>query len=410
MTTFQSSSNAWIAFKAQSGLGVAASGSGGTLLRTTGGAGGLMTNSPFASNEVRRDGMATRGRHGSRKTSGAYTSELSLGVADDVMAAVFRGAWSVADLQVTQSDFTSLTTTTSTIVLMSGSPIALGFRVGDIIRLTNQATSTTNNGKNLRITALSATTITVAETLVLNAVADTTCEITRTGRVLTNPAVGSLLKTYYTIDEYEADNDVSESFSDCIWGSMKFGMAKNSIITFDPAWVGNGQSAANASGSSPVLTSPTEPTGTPLSVVDATLRVGSTDRVDLTGFDLTFDITPSSEEVIGSVYSPDVWPGNMQISANLSMLRSDLSFLTDFMAETQYSIHVLAVENTSEPKNFVSLYIPNLTLGGVAKSAIAKAGSARTQTVSIPAALVGKDDRGSGYDATMAKIQVSNAS
>lgn len=407
--TYQSATNAWIAYKAQSALGTAASGSGGTILRTTGGSGGLMTKAAYESQEVRRDGMSSRGRHGTRKTSGAYTSELSLGCADSIMAAVMRGAWGSADLALTQADFTSLTTTTSTIVLTSGNPISLGLRVGDVIRLTTFAT-TANNSKNLRITALSSTTITVAETLVLDASPDSTCTITRTGRVLTNPAALSLTKTYFTIDEYEADTDVSETFSDCIWGSMKFGMQPNGIITFDPSWMGNGQSAVNATGSSPVLTSPTEPTGTPLAVVDATLRVGSSDRVDLTGFELTLDTSPSSVDTIGSVYSPDVFHGDMRISGSFSLLRSDLSFLTDFMAETQYSLHILAVENESEPKDFVSIYIPNFTLGGVAKSAIAKSGAARTQTIQIPAALVGKDERGTEYDATMAKIQVSNAS
>lgn len=408
--TYQSATNAWIAYKVQSALGSAASGSGGTILRTTGGSAGLMTKAAYESQEVRRDGMSTRGRHGTRKTTGAYTSELSLGCADLIMEAVFRGAWGSANLQIDESDFTSITTGANTIVLASGSPISLGFRVGDVIRITNQATSTTNNNKNLRITALSSTTITVAETLVVNAVADTACEITRTGRVLINPAVGSLTNRYFTIDEYDQDIDVSETFEDCMWGSMKFGMQPNGIITFDPTWVGSGRGSANATGSSPVLTSPTEPTGTPLAVVDATLRVGSSDRVDLTGFELTMDIAPSAIDTIGSVYSPDVFPGDMRVSGSFSLLRSDLSFLTAFQDETVYSLQVLAVENESEPKSFVSIFIPNFTLGGVAKSALAKSGSARTQTIQIPAALVGKDETGSGYDATMAKIQVSNAS
>lgn len=405
---FQSSANAWIAFKSQSGLGVPASGSGGTVLRTTGGQGGRLNIAAYESAEVRRDGMSTRGRHGTRKTTGAYSSELSLGSHDAIMEAIFRGTYGSADLALTQSDFTSLTTTTSTIVLTSGSPISLGLRVGDVIRLTGM-TATANNSKNLRITALSSTTITVAETLVLDAVADTSCTITRPGRVLINPAVGSLTNRYFTIDEYEQDIDVSTTYTDAMWSSMKFAMQPNGLITMDTNWVGTGGTTANSTGASPVLTSPTESTGEPLSVVDATLRIGSTDVV-LTGLDLMFDISPSSVDVIGSNTSPDVFPGDMKVSGSFSALRSDLSYLSSYLAETVMSLQVLAVENESEPKSFVSIYIPNFTLGSADRSALAKAGSAMTQTMQIPAALVGKMPTTSGYDDAMAKIQISNAS
>ena len=42
-------------------------------------------------------------------------------------------------------------------------------------------------------------------------------------------------------------------------------------------------------------------------------------------------------------------------------------------------------------------------------SALAKPGGPRTQTVSVPSALVGIDERGGAFDATMVKFQVSNA-
>lgn len=412
MTTYQSQSQAWTAFKVQSGLGSQASGSGGTVLRTTGGQGGRLSKAATESAEVRRDGMSSRGRHGTYKTSGQAGGELSLGVADEVMQAVFRGTWGSADLELTESDFTSLTTGANTIILASGSPISLGIRVHDVIRLTDHS-SAGNNNRNLRVTGLSSTTITVAETLTVNAVDDTDCAIVRPGRVLINPAAGSLISRYFTIEEHEVDIDASEVFTDCVWGSLKFTMQPNGIIMMETGWVGTGQFETKTSGSAPFLTTPTEPTGTPLAVVDATIRIGSTDLVDLTSLDLTFDTAPAAPDVFGSgaiKYAPDVFPGDMKVSGSVTALRSDLSRVANFLAEDQLSLHILAVENESEPKSFVSIAIPNFTLGSVDKSALSKTGGPRTQTMSIPAALVGKDERGSGYDATMAKIQVSNAS
>jgi hypothetical protein len=92
----------------------------------------------------------------------------------------------LAALTKTQADFTSLTTGANTIILASGNPDHDGISVGDVIRANFCPTSRT-----MRKTCASrrvATTITVAETLVVNAVADTTCSITRPGKRLINPA------------------------------------------------------------------------------------------------------------------------------------------------------------------------------------------------------------------------------
>lgn len=406
--SYQEQSNALVAFKVQSGLGSQSSGAGATLLRQNGGQGGRLTKAATESGEIRSDMLSSRGRHGTQKTNGAYTSELSLGSHDAILEAVMRGTWGSADLQLDEGDFTSITTGANTIVLASGSPISLGLRIGDVIRITNQATSTGNNGRNLRITGLSSTTITVAETLTVNAVADTDCEVTRPGRVLINPVLP--VKRYFTVEEYETDIDGSEVFTDCAWGSLHFSMQPNGIVMLDTTWVGTGQFETVTASSAPFFASPSLPTGVPLAALEATVRKGTTDLVDLTAFDLTIDITPTAPDVVASRYAPDVFTGSMQISLNLTTLRSDLLDVADFLDETPLSLHVLFAEPESEPKDFVSLFVPNFTLGAVDKSALAKAGGPRTQTLTVPAALVGKDDRGGAYDATMIKLQVSNAS
>jgi hypothetical protein len=46
---------------------------------------------PIRSNENRRDGMMTRGRHGTRSVTGQYSGDLSVGSYDDLIEAVLRG-------------------------------------------------------------------------------------------------------------------------------------------------------------------------------------------------------------------------------------------------------------------------------------------------------------------------------
>lgn len=403
---FQTQSNAYVAYKAQSGLGVQASGSGAKILRTAGGAQGKMSKTPIGSNEVRRDGMRSRGRHGSQASTGAYDAEVSLQSLDDIIAAVMRGSWGSADLAISQVAMTSATTTTSTIVAAGGSWITQGLRVGDIIRATGLPDAA-NNGKNLRITGLTASTITVAETLVANASADTSFSITRPGRTIINPA--SLAKTYFTVEEHELDIDGSELFTDCVWTSMKFGMQPNGLVTASPSWVGTGQFETKTGASAPFFTTPTETTADPLAALDATLRFGS-DVVDLQAFDLTIDIGGSAGAVAAAKYSPEVFTGLMSVSLNLTLLRQDLLRVADYVNETQCSLHLMAPESEAAPQDFFSIFVPNFTLGNVDKSALSKEAGGRTQAISVPADLVGKDNRGGAFDPTMIKFQVSNAS
>jgi hypothetical protein len=408
---YQSQSNGSIAFKVQSAFGSIASGSGGTLLRTAGGPGGRITKVAYESDEVRNDGMRGRGRHGSRRTGGMYTCEVSIDMCDAIYEAVFRGTWesSLTITEATSGGPTEITTTTSTIVGNTGSWITVGLRVGDIIRLTDHATAG-NNNRNLRITGLTATVITVAETLTLNAVADTAFTVTRPGQKLINPAAGSLVKRYFTIDEYDADLDMVETFQDCVFTSLRFQMQPNGMVKVDIAWTGSGVMTTASAGSAPTLTSPTGGTGLSLACVDAVVRMGSGDFVDLTSWDLMIDIGGVAPDVIAAVTAPDIFTGQMAVSMNLTMLRKDFVFLTGFLAETPYSLHAVMVENESEPKDFLSLFVPNFTLGSHDKSPLSKEAGARTNTIAVPQALVGKDETGGAFDPTMVKLAVSNAS
>lgn len=410
MTVFQSQSNGYCAYKVQSALGSQASASDAKIFRTTGGSPGTLTKASTESGEVRRDGMSSRGRHGIQKTQGSPSGQLALGAYDDVFEALLRDTYANS-LVLDYTDFTSLTTGTHTIILATGSPITLGLRVHDVIRLTNHSQAG-NNGRNLRISALNATTITVVELLTAEAGADTTVEITRPGRKLIQYTNG-LVKRYFTWEENEIDIDGSELFTDSVFGNGKWTMTPNGIIMFDAGWWGTGQFETKTGASAPFFTSPAENTGTPMAVVDATIRLGSEDLVELTSFDLTFDISPVAPDVFGSgaiKYSPDVFTGPSKVSMNLTALRKDLAYVANFVAEDQLSLHVLAVDNEAEPKDFISLVVPNFTLGSVNKSALANTGGPRTQTIAIPNALTGKDERGGAYDATQLKIQISNAS
>lgn len=401
--------NGYVAAKAQSAKGTPASGSGGFLLPTSGGQGGQLSKNAVTSALVRQDGQQYRGRHGSRRTSGTYASEVGIGRADPIWEALFRSSWSAADLAVTQATMTSVTTGANTIIAAAGSWITQGLRVGDVIRASGLADAA-NNGKNLRITGLTATTITVAETLVVNGSPDTAFTITRPGRVLLNAAAGVLSRTYFTIEEHMYDLDASELYSDCRWSRGMLRMAPDGNLDCEFGWTGTGAMDVVEAGAAPHFTAPSDPTSLTLVATEAVVRLGSEDLLDLTAFDFTIDLQPNAPSTISpGGLAPDVFLGTVQIGMNMTMLLADLQALADFEAETQLSLHIMASENEAAPADFIALTVPNFTLGSVAKSALSKSSGARTATIGIPADLVGKDMRGGAFDQTTVKLQVSNA-
>jgi hypothetical protein len=409
MTDYQTNSNGRVAYAVQAARGgKAATGAASSILRSAGGQGIRLTKASTSSAEIRNDGMSVRGRHGTQKTASAYNAEMSLGSHDPIIEALMRGTWDPVVLAATEADMTSVTTTANTIVAAAGDWLAKGFRVGDIVRATGLPDAA-NNGRNMRLTGVTANTLTVAETLTANAAPDNAFTIARPGKRIINPA--ALVKRYFTLEEYEGDIDQSTVLTDFVWGNGKLSMAANGIIRFDPGGVGTGQIEALDAASSPYFTGPVASTGAPMAVVEATIRFGGEDLVELTSLDLTMDIQPAAPDVFGSgaiKYAPDVFTGALQITMNLTMLRKSLAIFSDFIAETPYSLHVLAVDNEAEPKDFLAITVPNFTLGSVDPSEMSRQGGGRTQTINIPPALVGVDMSASG-DGSMIKFQTTAA-
>src|SRR4051812_36912896 len=117
MTVFQSQSAGYMAYKFQSGLGTPASGSSAKVLRQSGGSGLQLTKAATESNEVRNDGMRSRGRHGTQSIKADYTAQLSLDSHADLIQAVMRDTIDASDLVLTQSDFTSIAITSNVATL-----------------------------------------------------------------------------------------------------------------------------------------------------------------------------------------------------------------------------------------------------------------------------------------------------
>ncbi len=400
MATMQTGKNTRVTYKAETTIGVAVTGTGGYEFRKNAGGGLQLSRATINPNEVRADGKTTMGRLGSKSVAGTLAADLSLGTFDTLMEAVVRGTWSTATtITEATASLTSITTDANTISATDGSWLTAGIRVGDVFRLTNFST-TANNNRNLRVSGVSTLTLTVVETLTTNAVADTSFTVTRAKKLIqpTTP-----VRRSFTFDEYNIDIDLSKQSSGCRISSMKITGQPDGMAIVEFGIVGMDQTNI-ASGSSPTMTSATLTTSTPLTWVDASIKVGSGDRTNLTAFEITYDLSAATLPVIGSSTSPDVFENNAKISGSLSYALADFTDYAAFIAETEFEFHALLVEPESEPKDFISFFLPRLKYTGFNDPQ----GNDGAKIATSPF-MSGTKGTATGYDDTMISISTSAA-
>lgn len=397
MPTIQSGKNILVAYKAETTFntppGVV---TGATRFRPNPSPGMAYKRDTIAPNELRADLKTSMARLGFGQAAGSYAADLSVGTFDPLLEALLRGTWSAAAV-ITTATMTSITTGANTIVAAGGSWITQGIRVGDVIKLTGTATPA-NNGRNLRVTGVTASTITVAETLTVNAVGDATGSVTRAKKVF-QPTVP--VRRSFTIEEYHQDIDQAEQYTGCRVSSLKVTGQPNGMCLAEFGFVGanvNPLSQAN----SPFFTAPTLTTSIGLVIADATIRYAGADIVTLTAFDLTIDNHANAQAVIGGIVAPDVFDNTAGIAGNLSAMRQDLTNLSKYTSETEFELHLLLVEPMAEPKNFLSIYLPRLKLTGLD----APFGQDGAMVESLPF-MAGDKEVVTGYDDTMVMFATS---
>ncbi len=394
MPSYQSGMNVSVRHKRQSALGTRATGASGFEIPLVGSGGIVPTKAGIPDPQIRSDGMNDVDRHGTRGGAGSYGAAGVPGAWDGLIEDLFR-ADATATFTLTQSDFTSITTGTATIVFASGSPISLGIKVGDVVYITGHATAG-NNNILLPVIALSATTITVpASSLTADAVADTSVSI-----IVWKRFTMGTTNYYRTFEEYHADIDQSEVFDDGVVSSMQLEMqADQTVVATFGVVIRDWESMAT--GSSPVLTSPTTYGGEKLIATGATILKDGVAVSDLTGFSVTVERNAAGIGVIGATKSPDIWRGNARVSGSITLPRADLTYLDLFDDETTFSLFFLLKKPGSAPQDGYAVFVPVCKLMSAPDAALGGEG-AMMSTVSFSA---GKKPTTSGYAETM--IQMS---
>jgi hypothetical protein len=364
----QSAVRTQLIYKAETALGTLPGASGAQSLRRVSSSLGL-TKDAFSSNEVRADMQIADVRHGGKSVRGGVEGELSIQTYDDWLAALVRSSW-VAGVSAAPADFATGVTPSSAGTLSfagAGSLITKGFKVGDIVRCTG---ITGNNNRNYRITALTASVMTVFPAPVTNAQVASGWTVAVVGSKL----VPGVLTPSFTIEHQHADLSVSERFTGCRIGGANISLPPNGIGTIQ--WDILGIDGATLSGGSyPYFTAPTAQTATGvLTGIEGGIRLAGVEQGIITGVQMNISQNLSTQPVVGSTIVPDIFYGRLVATGQISAFLQDESLINVFVNESLVDLVVQANASGAAPQSFLNFNMQNVKFTGYSKTIGAEGG------------------------------------
>ena len=346
-----------VAYKVQSALGTAASGSGGQLLRRRTFLADLARDT-YESDEIVSHKMHTGQTAGIIRGSAKLAGLLSGGTYQAFLGSLLRKAWAAT------SNITGLSLTIAssgsgvyTITRGSGDFLTGGIKIGDIVRITAGSVAAANLNKNLLVTGVAATVLTV---VVLNSSALTaegpiaSCTIAVPGKKVWTPT-SSHTDDYYTIEEWYSDLSRSEAWTDCKIVSAAIGLpaSGNATIDFDLLALNRSRTGSQ------VLTSPTaESTAALNQAVNGRVVVGST-VTTITGGQVTINggDTPGEAEV-GSNAITDTDEGIIKVSGQFTAKFSGMTLQDLYDNQTPSVIILTCAVDSTAGSEFVTVVLP----------------------------------------------------
>jgi hypothetical protein len=351
-----------LSYKKQTGLGVPASGGSGQELRRVTSTINL-TKETYQSSEIRSDQQIADFRHGSKQVSGTLSGELSSGTYKDFLQSVLRKDF-VAISSLTAAAVT-IVASTGVITFQTGNPLTGGIKIGNVVRITAGSVNAANLNKNLLVTGVTASTLTV-KTLNGSALADNATSVTGVtiaipGKYTYVPETAQT-QDYYTVEHWFSDVAQSEVYSDIVQTNAQVKIPANGMATIDFPLVGLNLST----GTSQVLTSPTAiSTGGATAGVNGLLLVSGTPVAIVTSID--FDVNGNisvADAVVGSVSRPDVFQGSVAVTGTFSAYFTDAVFRDYFINETEVSLIIALTTDSTAIADFVVFSMSRIKLGG----------------------------------------------
>jgi hypothetical protein len=316
----------------------------------------------YQSAEIRTDRQIADFRHGKRSVSGSITGELSPATWFDFIEASCRGTKSAALISLGQSALTSIAAdnATSKFVAGGGDPVALGWRIGDIVRGTNLSDAG-NNAKNFLITGFGGTTnrnisvFPAPDTMT----ADSSFTLSNTGKSVFVPS-SNFVSRKYGIEIYNSDIDISRLFTECRAGGFTMDLPATGMATMEVPFMGRDM-VVGSGASAPFYTAPAAETTTGLiAAVNGLLIVGGATVGVVTGLNIKMDLSPSGDAVVGQNFVPEIFLGRANVTGQATAFFQDSTLIADFINESEISILAYLTTSSAVNSPAMSIYLPRV--------------------------------------------------
>lgn len=350
-----------LAYKVESVYGTApAAASAQSLRRVTSDLN--LVKDTYQSAEIRTDQQMQDMRHGVRRVQGTISGELSPGTYADWMAAALRKDFA-AVTAITGMSITVAGTGPYTITRAAGDFLSGGIKKGHVVRLTAGTFNALNLNKNLLVTGVTATVLTVR---VLNGSAMfaegpiASASLSVPGKVAWAPTTGHTDKSF-SVEHWFSDLVQSEVYTGCQPSTLDFQLPASGLATLGIGVAGQGVNVA----ASQYFTSPTAATTTGLmAAVNGLLLIGGTPVAALTGLTLNLQSNRSGDPVVGSNVVPRMFPGRILASGQATAYFDSITLRDAFLNETEFELLVALSSDNTATSAFISISLPRVKANG----------------------------------------------
>lgn len=345
----------------------AGTGSGQNLRRINGAM--QLTKDVYTSQEIIPSQQQRVSRHGVRRVAGTLSGQLSPGAYTNFIEGMLRRDFTVG-ATVTLSNVTAAAGPPGTFTRATGSWLTDGFKVGDVVRHTGWTTGgVSNNSRNYRIKDLTATVMTVLGTgneIVASKAAGDSVTVALAGKKTFIPSLGQVLQSY-TVEQWfpDADTAISERFVGCRVAGLRFNLPATGLLTCEAQLIGQDM----LQGTAQYFTNPTPANNTTsLAAVSGVIRFGGVDVASITGCQLGIQSAMEANPVMGSNIVPEVFPGMVQTSGQLSVYVRDQTLMNAFIAEAEYDLHLYMTTDPSINADFMAITMNRVKINSATKS------------------------------------------
>ena len=329
-----------------------------------------LTKATFKSNEIRPDQQQGDFRHGGRTVGGTINGELSVGTHVDFISSGLRQAWQTVVTTGAIITVTSAPTTgaAGTFSRSAGSFLTDGFKLGDVVRCTGWATTgVPNNTHNFWVTGLTALVMTgqFLDGVAMGAkAAGDSVTISQAGRKTFTPITGQTNDSY-SIEHFFSDIGQSEVFTGCRVSQLDIKLPATGMAGMDIAIMGQNVTATQTQ----YFTTPlVVTTGATLTAVNGALMLGGIVVAIVTGLNIAIKANATRGDVVGSVQTPDVFIGGLDVDGQMTIYFQDNIARDAFLNETEMNLNFVLTASNAANADFQAYSMPRVKFNGAAKS------------------------------------------